>query len=76
MQVYTWLVENASAPYARAETYVGFSTPWPSDTIFGGIPVMISDDPTWPADRWAFVEDGTVVSSGYGEPTQRQLPAS
>jgi hypothetical protein len=79
MDVYTWLLANASLPgHVPGPAYLGFSTPWSGDTgdtIYGGIPVMISDDPTWPADRWAYVEDGVMISTGYGEPLQRQIGA-
>jgi hypothetical protein len=57
------------------QVYVGFSAPWNDPGwMTGGIPVLISDDPTWPDDRWALLDDGVVVSSGYGDPIQPQLP--
>jgi hypothetical protein len=71
-QVYAWLVRNTSpGPRLRTDTPL---MRWLEPEMLLGVPVLISDDPAWPADRWAVVEDGLIVSEGYGEPTQTQLP--
>lgn len=76
IEVYTWMLENF-APSPQAAYH--FSAPWNDPGwMLGGTPVLISDDQTWPADKWAMVEDGLVTAEGYGEPAnnQPQLPGA